>query len=143
MPRGVRYATDAERILSRIVVDENGCWLWQGYVSRQGYGQMKVDHRHWKAHRFAYVVWRGPIAEGLEIDHLCRVRRCVNPDHLEPVTHRENVRRGDLSLANARRHLAKTHCVHGHSYGNAIVRPNGARQCRECKRQHDRRRVRR
>ena len=84
------------------------------------------------SHRLAYELEIGPIPAGLEIDHLCRVRNCVNPAHLEPVTHAENIRRGTGPLAeNAR----KTECVHGHPLegANLYVRPgDGHRQCRAC-----------
>lgn len=71
-----------------------GCWLWTGTISASGYGRLKRQGRDIFAHRFAYELLVGPIPEGLVIDHLCRTRSCVNPDHLEPVTHAENLRRG-------------------------------------------------
>lgn len=71
-------------------IDENGCWIWKGYVAKHGYGyQGRVP-----AHRAVYIEHRGVIPPGLDLDHLCRVRACVNPDHLEPVTRAENLRRG-------------------------------------------------
>jgi len=90
-----------DRLLERIVIDDAGCWLWLGALKANGYGQIttgsKRDGSQTKryTHRVAYEHFRGPIAEGLTIDHLCRVRRCANPWHLEPVTHAENCARGD------------------------------------------------
>lgn len=79
------------------------CWLWTASLDSSGYGIFHVDGRMLKAHRWAYEHFRGPIPKGLHIDHLCRRRACVNPAHLEPVSHQENMRR-------ARR----THCRRGH-----------------------------
>jgi hypothetical protein len=74
--------------------DQSGCWEWQGATKRGGYGHMSVDGRMQLVHRLAWEVVAGPIEPGLEIDHLCRNRQCLNPAHLEPVTKEENVRRG-------------------------------------------------
>lgn len=115
----------------RRVEDTGTCWLWQG--SRlKGYGRAKVAGVPGRyAHRMAYVSLVGPVPEGLELDHLCRQRCCVNPAHLEPVTHHENVLRG-----NAGKHLGvKTHCPRGHAYDevNTLVDRRGSRGCRECR----------
>src|SRR5690554_6462185 len=89
------------------------CWLWIGKINNRGYGLFYLDRRMQAAHRAAYQLLVGPIPDGLDLDHTCRVRRCVNPDHLEPVTHRENLLRGaSFAAVNA----AKTHCPHGHEY---------------------------
>jgi hypothetical protein len=108
------------------------CWLWTGNQTH-GYGSIRVEGHHLRVHRVVYEAMRGPIPEGLTIDHLCRVRNCVNPAHLEPVTAVENVMRGEtITGINAR----KTHCVHGHPFDaeNTRIRPDGSRACRECKR---------
>jgi hypothetical protein len=77
------------------LVDASGCWLWQGNIHPdKGYGIMRRGGLTRRAHRFFYETLVGPVPDGLELDHLCRVRHCVNPDHLEPVTHAENLRRG-------------------------------------------------
>lgn len=75
-------------------VDNNGCWIWGRFTLPNGYGQLTVKGKRTLAHRYMYEKHVGPIPDGLVIDHLCRVRNCVNPDHLEPVTHTENQRRG-------------------------------------------------
>ncbi len=107
------------------------CWLWRAGKDHLGYGQIRRDGSHAKAHRVAYDLLVGPIPDGLELDHLCRVRNCVNPAHLEPVTHAENVRRG----LSGQRQRAKTHCPAGHPYDaeNTYVAPRGDRGCRACR----------
>lgn len=125
-----------ERILSSIRVDENGCWRWQKYVKRNGYGQMGVPGQSSQyAHRVAYATFVGPIPEGLQIDHLCRVRDCCNPAHLEPVRGRTNVLRG---VGFAAQHARVDKCPAGHLYDdeNTYVRPiRDGRDCRTCRRE--------
>lgn len=125
----------------------DACWEWFGGRSTGGYGRFFNGSRHVAAHRFAYELLVGPIPAGLDIDHLCRVRHCVNPAHLEPVTRSENLRRGtphgppDGGSAAARQR-AKTHCPKGHPYDeeNTLLhywkRENSWRRlCRTCHRQ--------
>lgn len=126
-------------------VDRSGeCWLWTGFVmKKEGYGRFGVEGRKVAlAHRWSYEHFVGPIPEGLELDHLCRVRRCVRPDHLEPVTHRENTLRGLAPIVLGTRQRAVTHCPKGHPYdgANTIYRKTGARRCRECTRMDSARR---
>ena len=115
-------------------VDKSGdCWLWTAAVDPRGYGAFGgPNHRRVFAHRVAYELLKGPIPQGLELDHLCRQPSCVNPDHLEPVTHAENVRRGECGSHQR----AKTHCPHGHEYTpeNTVHTKEGWRTCRTCKR---------
>ena len=116
--------------------DKSGeCWLWTASRTKKGYGQFKAEHMVY-AHRFAYELLVGPIPDGLTIDHLCRVRHCVNPDHMEPVSNRVNVLRGDaVSALN----VQKTHCPQGHPYDEANTRLyRGSRYCRTCKRASNR-----
>lgn len=117
-----------ERITSRMDVDPNGCWLWTGCLSRASYPRLGGK---W-AHRVAYELFVGPIPSGLHLDHLCRVPRCVNPKHLEPVTPRENVLRSDAPNARA---IRLKRCKYGHEMTpeNTYVRPDGmGNQCRQC-----------
>ena len=129
------------RFLDKIAFEpKRECWLWRGAIVGGGYGQFCVgadavrrgEPRLTYAHRFSYEAKFGPIPNGLEIDHLCRVRNCVNPEHLEAVTSHENIRRGESGKYNRE----KTHCPKGHPYSgdNLYRRPNGDRHCRICKR---------
>lgn len=126
--------TLAERLWSLFVVNpETGCWLWTNRLNACGYGTVSAQRKHMLAHRAMYELLVGPIPEGLELDHLCRVRHCVNPAHLEPVDHLTNVRRGQ---GNGR----KTHCPRGHLYSpeNTRIDRRGCRLCKECQRIHGR-----
>lgn len=140
----VMRSEDLARFFDKVEITET-CWLWRGSIDRKGYGSFGGDSlyalygkRSWKAHRLSYVWFVGPIPEGLQTDHLCRVRHCVNPDHLEAVTPRENSLRGATIAAwNA----AKTHCVQGHLLAgeNLILPKRGGRDCRACARERNRR----
>lgn len=134
-PRKRLSGPPRERILQR--TDRSGeCWLWTGQLDQAGYAKVKIDGRMQKGHRVAYQAWVGPIPEGLQLDHLCRVRRCVNPAHLEPVTNRENTLRGENIVGiNA----AKTHCKRGHPFDEANTRVwRNSRICKQCRRNYDR-----
>ena len=108
------------------MTDLGPCEIWTGPLNEHGYGAASYG----LAHRLAWQAANGPVPDGLELDHLCRVRSCVRPDHLEPVTHRENCRRGD-----AGKHFRdKTHCPRGHPYsGDNLLLSKGARYCRACR----------
>lgn len=82
----------------RILVTETGCWTWQGELNRNGYGRVWINGKRLMVHRVVWELLRERIEDGLVLDHLCKVRKCCNPDHLEPVTVRENTLRGDAVL---------------------------------------------
>jgi|GEM_PF-3165139 len=110
------------------------CWFWTGGISKQtGYGNCtKIIGKKTTPHRIAYVLVKGPIADGLELNHECEVKRCVNPDHLEPMTHEHNMLFSDtLPGLNAK----KTHCPKGHPYNqsNTYRQKNGGRVCKRCR----------
>lgn len=126
------YGDDEARFWS-YVDKSDGCWLWTGYTNPKGYGRFMLNGRQVQVHRFAYEAEVGPIPEGLEIDHLCRTRNCVRPDHLEPVPGVVNLARGNGDPA---RNARKTHCKRGHEFTpeNTWISPtNGGRSCRACR----------
>lgn len=107
-----------------------GCWNWKGALGNKGYGYVSFNSKLYKAHRFVYEYLIGKIPEGLTLDHLCRNRKCVNPDHLEPMTLKENQKRGLIN-----QNKGKTHCKYGHKFSkiNTYISRRG-RQCKECHR---------
>lgn len=144
----------AERFMAKVEKrGGDGCWEWTGHVMENGYGQAAVESGiHRLAHRVSYELHVGPIPEGLVIDHrchsddkscsggdACRHRRCVNPDHLEPVTQTENMIRGRIGEANRARAAEQTQCKHGHPFSGENLfyreaRGKKQRACRACSR---------
>ena len=126
---------DIPRLWERVVKTDT-CWLWHG-TTNEGYGMILIGGRWRRAHRIAYEIKVGEIPSGLVLDHLCRVRNCVNPSHLEPVTVKENVLRGFGAAATYSR---RSHCMHGHEFNSENTKvgrtPRGTpyRRCRECDR---------
>lgn len=120
-----------ERFWSKVEKTDT-CWLWTGSLASGGYGSFNYKYKHYRAHRLSYEQIRGEIPKGLVLDHLCRVRSCVNPDHLEAVTHRVNILRGiGGSAVNAK----KTHCKNGHLLSGDNLRNRLTvpwRECRQC-----------
>lgn len=107
------------------------CWLWTRAVATNGYARFSVGQTRTAAHRVAYEHYVGRVPDGMQLDHLCRMRRCVNPLHLEPVSSRENLLRAERTLAAINR--AKTECRNGHELvGDNIKHKAGARACRTC-----------
>lgn len=122
-----------KRLLSKITKTEN-CWLWNGTIGVYGYGKIYIDGKHKRAHRAVYEALVGEIPEGMVLDHLCEVKSCVNPSHLEPVTISENLSRSINTQMSVNKR--KTHCLNGHEFTkeNTYYRKdrNGNRDCRKC-----------
>jgi HNH endonuclease len=118
---------DFARMSKYIVAGDSGCWLWTGRTNGKDYAQTTVGSKKAYVYRVLYVYLKGSFPQGTEVDHLCRVRRCVNPAHIEPVTHQENMKRGKtISALN----LQKSTCPQGHAYSGTNSR--GDRICHPC-----------
>ncbi len=115
-----------ERFWRKVVVRPWDCWEWQGYRDKGGYGHFDVFGKNQLAHRVSYTHFAGEITDGMGLDHLCRNRRCVNPEHLEQVTNVVNIKRGW--------HAQKTRCKNGHVFSpeNTYTTREGHRNCRRC-----------
>jgi hypothetical protein len=137
-----KYNSAIDRFMIKIAISNkefNGtpCWEWFGYKDERGYGNLKDCQIQQRAYGWAYKYFFGKVPKGLELDHLCNNTSCVNASHLKPVTHKENVLRGNaLSAHNAR----KTKCIHGHEFNqtNTHIDKTGARHCRVCGRNRKR-----
>lgn len=131
----MRKKGDFKPIIPRLekysYVDSNGCWVWKGAKNLQGYGKISWKGKLHQAHRVSYKIFVGKISSGLHIDHLCRNPPCINPKHLEPVTIKENVARGEKGR------MVKF-CAQGHEYTpeNTYIAPdNGTRKCKTCRKE--------
>lgn len=137
---GLLNITPTERFLSK-VQKTDGCWFWTAATNgKPGYGVFAFNRRQQLAHRVAYELFVGPVPDGLTLDHLCRVRNCVNPEHLEPVTLAENIDRGKAYRLRGADSIqgSKTHCPKGHPYDEANTRIRRGKKggpervCRTC-----------
>jgi len=128
-----------DRTMNKVEVDYFGCWLYGGFLDRDGYGNVSIPlataRRGWstgRAHRVVYEYFRGTIPDGMTLDHICGVRNCVNPDHLQPCTAGENVMRGNSLQAQ---YATRTHCKNGHPFSgsNLFTKRDGqGRGCLAC-----------
>ena len=123
------------RFMAKIKLAANGCWEWQGYRLYNGYGRFAVNRKIEYAHRVAYRWFKGEIPSDKEIDHICNVRHCVNPEHLRTLSHGDNFMRGNGPKRFIERYANRTHCDRGHPFSgsNLILRKDGSRRCRTCK----------
>jgi hypothetical protein len=144
-PGSTRRRPLAERFWEKVDKNPNGCWLWLAAKNQRGYGVIGRDgvRKTMLAHRASYELNVGPIPDGKELDHLCRNPACVNPAHLQPVTHAENLGRGIWANQASSK---KTHCPQGHPLSGdnlyfyaSRFHPNGSRHCRACKAERQRR----
>lgn len=113
------------RLMAKILKTDS-CWIWTASIDGKGYGQIAYNGKPHRAHRISYEIFKGVIPAGLDLDHLCRNRLCVNPEHLEPATRSENLLRGILHNS------LKTACPRGHKYD--YTDNKGRRRCRTCTR---------
>jgi hypothetical protein len=145
----MKKPTPIERFMEKVEPQSDECWGWTATRNKGGYGRFGDSNKVYPAHRWSYEYHVGPIPEGLDLDHTCHTddkecpggiecehRRCVNPWHLEPVTRKENIRRGRTGAWKA----AITHCPQGHEYAaeNTYVSPRNQRVCRTCHREKQR-----
>lgn len=129
-----RKWTFQDRTKGKWIVTDSDCWEWQGAKQVRGYGVLTVLGEQVRAHRYVYENTIGAVPDGMELDHLCRNPPCVNPGHLEPVTHAENIRRHFADHVSDFPSLESSHCPHGHAMTeeNTYLKPNGGASCREC-----------
>lgn len=120
-----------DKLIKEKVNKTASCWIWTGCVASNGYSKLSFESKHTSAHRVFYKWFKGPIEDGLQIDHLCRNKLCVNPDHLEAVTPKVNTLRSEnIAAKNSRRTIClKNHPLAGN---NLYITPDGRRQCRMC-----------
>lgn len=133
MTKKLYGVTLAERFMAKVNKQADGCWIWTASICPQGYGKFVLPGRGAVyAHRVSHELFKGPIPDGLHVDHLCRVRSCVNPEHLEAVPSAENNRRGISPCAD---NLRKDTCPRGHEYTHYTLKDGSIRRdCRTCMR---------
>ncbi len=134
--------TTEERFKDKYEVNTtSGCWEWTASLF-EGYGQFYYSGTMGRAHRYSYETYVGSIPKDKVLDHKCRVTYCCNPNHLEPVTQKVNVRRGDAGKTCKERAKKQTHCKWGHVYTkeSTYITPSGTRNCRICHKERERKR---
>lgn len=122
--------TPEERFWPKVDKLDTGCWIWNAALDAHGYGSFHLNGKTAYAYRVAYEWAKGPRPAGMDLDHICRDRRCVNPDHLEPVTRGENLHRSPITQTSI--NAAKTHCIHGHEFTPENTIRDPWRRCRTC-----------
>ena len=134
----VRFPAAIDRLLAKVRIDDDGCWIYEGALCK-GYARLRGDDRKKVfGHRLAWEHFIGPIPDGLTYDHLCEIRACVNPGHGELVPMLVNIRRASRGMATVNR--AKSSCPQGHSLaGDNLVKSAPGRVCRECRKETNRR----
>ena len=133
-----------ERFLAKISISDSSCWNWTASKNHNGYGQININCKMIRSHRFIFEYYYNVIINStLEIDHLCRNTSCVNPEHLEVVTNLENVQRGLTGKIN-HHNSKKTHCLNDHEFNkeNTYISGKGSRECRVCHKNRERQRKR-
>lgn len=135
----LRPPTTLERFLSKITISKNSfkgtsCWDWIASITPNGYGKFWFGNKHSSSHRFSYLFWNGKLDDSLTIDHLCRNTKCCNPKHLDQVTQKENIQRGNTGKVPRSKRKLNTHCIRDHEFTeeNTYVKSTGARGCRMC-----------
>lgn len=143
-PESVTAPIMKARIESRVTVDENGCWIWPGWRNHKGYSEIGYRGENWRGHRLAYMLWKGPIPDGLFVCHTCDVRTCINPLHLFLGTVDTNNK--DCAAKGRQKYSAAQwpNCKHGHPFTpeNTYITKAGHRSCKTCTRARHRRRWR-
>lgn len=135
MGNSITQAERERRLWARLEL-RGTCWVWVGPHDKAGYGRVKWHNKNRCVHQVVWELLKGPRPLGLESDHLCRVRDCANPDHIEFVTRRENIARARMARGKDNFNGAKTHCPQGHEYSetNTTIKPDGRRRCKQCHR---------
>jgi HNH endonuclease len=135
----IKQTSVIERFNKKYYIDNNGCWIWIAYKDKNGYGIFRDKSSIIRAHRFSYQYYRGKIPKDLELDHvICQNPTCVNPNHLEAVSHKENILRGNSPSAL---HSKQTHCQNGHALNKDNIYFNknaNSRRCIICRRKNAR-----
>ncbi len=126
----------ALRFFEKLIIDNNECIIWRGAILAGGYGILKINSKNMGAHRFSYELFKGPLIKGLQIDHICRNRTCVNPRHLRQVTQKVNLTENSNSWGAINKN--KTHCKNGHEFSpdNILKSKRNCRICKKCWRKY-------
>lgn len=120
-----------ERVFKKVEVAD--CWYWLGTIQPNGYGKININGQNKLAHRFMWTYLVGPIPKDYQIDHLCKVKSCVNPDHLQPVTSQENIRRSSVAVAARNNFRLQAVCKNGHIRSSTNTKiTNGYKRCLDC-----------